>query len=243
MISLRKITLFTAIIFMGAACTTTQINRTLGDIGDVLGETGGLSQAEVAEGLKQALTQGISKGAAQASKTDGFYRNPKIKLPFPEDVQKVEQKLRQIGLGSEVDKFILTLNRGAEEAAKEARPIFVDAIKSMSIQDAWSILKGDDNAATEYLRRTTGTQLRAKFQPVISRALEKTEATRYYGSIVSTYNKLPGVQRVNPDLEDYATTKSIDGLFLLVAEEEKNIRENPVARTTELLKKVFAQAD
>lgn len=242
MISLRKITLFAFLIFLGAACTTQQINKTLGDIGDVLGENGGLSQAEVAEGLKQALSQGISKGAAQASKTDGYYRNPKIKLPFPEDVQKVEQKLRQIGLGSEVDKFILTLNRGAEEAAKEAKPIFIDAIKSMSIQDAWAILKGDDNAATEYLRRTTGTKLRAKFQPVISQALDKTEATRYYGNIVSTYNQLPGVQRVNPDLEDYATSKAIDGLFLLVAEEEKNIRENPVARTTELLKKVFAQA-
>lgn len=238
----RKIALFAAVVFIGAACTTQQINQTLGELEGVLGENSKLSQAEVAEGLKQALSQGISKGAAQASKTDGYYRNPKIKLPFPEDVQKVEQKLRQIGLGSEVDKFILTLNRGAEEAAKEAKPIFIDAIKSMSIQDAWGILKGDDNAATQYLKRTTGSKLRAKFEPIISKALDKTEATRYYGNIVTTYNQLPGVQRVNPDLQDYATSKAIEGLFLMVAEEEKNIRENPVARTTELLKKVFAQA-
>lgn len=243
MISLRKIVFFTAMLFIGSACTTQQINKTIGGIGDILGENGELSSQEVAEGLKQALTQGISKGAQQASKTDGYYRNPKIKIPFPEDVQRVEQKLRQIGLGSEVDKFVLTLNRGAEEAAKEARPIFVDAIKSMSIQDAWAILRGDDNAATQYLQRTTGNQLRAKFQPVISNALEQVEATRYYGNIVTTYNQLPGVQRVNPDLEDYATTKAIEGLFLLVAEEEKNIRENPVARTTDLLKRVFSQVD
>lgn len=242
MILFRKTVFFTMLVFIGAACTTQQINKTLGDIEGIVGG-GDLSNQEVAQGLKQALEQGISKGASQASKVDGYYRNPKIKIPFPEDVQRVEEKLRQIGLGSEVDKFIMTLNRGAEEAAKEAKPIFVDAIRSMTIQDAWNILRGDDNAATQYLRRTTGEQLRAKFQPIMSRALDQVEATRYYGNIISTYNKIPGVNRVNPDLEDYATSKAIDGLFLLVAEEEKNIRENPVARTTELMKKVFARAD
>ena len=242
MILFRKTVFFTMLVFIGAACTTQQINKTLGDIEGIVGG-GDLSNQEVAQGLKQALEQGISKGASQASKVDGYYRNPKIKIPFPEDVQRVEEKLRQIGLGSEVDKFIMTLNRGAEEAAKEAKPIFVDAIRSMTIQDAWNILRGDDNAATLYLRRTTGEQLRAKFQPIMSRALDQVEATRYYGNIISTYNKIPGVNRVNPDLEDYATSKAIDGLFLLVAEEEKNIRENPVARTTELMKKVFARAD
>ena len=239
---------FRNLLFMGmllfvAACTTQQINKTLGGIGDVLGEKDGLTTQEVAEGLKQALEQGASKGAAQASKEDGYYRNPKIRIPFPEDVRRVEEKLRQLGLGSEVDRFVMTLNRGAEEAAKEARPIFLNAIRSMTIQDAWNILKGEDNAATQYLRRTTSDQLRVKFQPVMSKALEQVNATRYYGDIVTTYNRLPGVQQVNPDLEDYATTKAMDGLFLLIAEEEKNIRENPVARTTELLKKVFARAD
>ncbi|WP_017731762.1 DUF4197 domain-containing protein [Nafulsella turpanensis] len=227
-------------LFFAVSCTTQQINQTLGEI---LAENQSLTTEEVAEGLKQALSKGISQGAAQASQEGGYYENPRLKIPFPEDAQRVEEKLRQIGLGNQVDRFILTLNRGAEEAAKEAKPIFLDAIRSMTIRDAWNILKGEDDAATEYLRRTTGEQLRAKFEPVISRALDQVEATRYYGDIVSTYNRLPGVTRVNPDLTDYATQKAIDGLFLLVAEEEKNIRENPVARTTELLKKVFAQAD
>ena len=242
MIYLRNLLLMGMLSF-AAACTTQQINKTLGGIGDILGEQNGLTTQEVAEGLKQALEQGASKGAAQASKEDGYYRNPKIRIPFPEDVSRVEEKLRQLGLGSEVDRFVMTLNRGAEEAAKEARPIFINAIRSMTIQDAWNILKGEDNAATQYLRRTTSDQLRVKFQPVISKSLDQVNATRYYGDIVSTYNRLPGVQKVNPDLEDYATTKALDGLFLLIAEEEKNIRENPVARTTELLKKVFAKAD
>ena len=142
-----------------------------------------------------------------------------------------------------VDDFILSLNRGAELAAKESKPIFVSAIKGMSIQDAWGILKGDKNAATVYLRNTTGEQLYSKFKPVISTSLEKVNATKYYSDVINTYNKIPLVEKVNPDLEDYATNKAIDGLFILVAEEELKIRENPVERTTELLKKVFAQQD
>jgi hypothetical protein len=174
-----------------------------------------------------------------ASQLDGYFKNPKIKIPFPPDVKKVEDKLRQIGLGSEVDKFILTLNRGAEDAAKEAKPIFVSAIRQMTIQDAWSILRGSDNAATEYLKRTTSAQLREKFQPVIASSLSKVNATKYYSDLVTQYNRIPFVEKVNPDLNDYATTKAMDGLFLLIADEEKKIREDPVARTTELLKRFF----
>ena len=148
-------------------------------------------------------------------------------------------EVRQIGLGGEVDKFILTLNRGAEDAAREAKPIFIDAIKSMTIQDAWSILRGEDDAATQYLRRTTGERLAEKFKPVIKASLDKVNATRYYSDIVTTYNRIPLVEKVNPDLDDYATNKAIDGLFVMIAKEEKRIREDPVARTTELLKKVF----
>jgi hypothetical protein len=138
-----------------------------------------------------------------------------------------------------VDKFVMTLNRGAEDAAKEAKPIFVNAIKQMTIQDAWGILKGEEDAATEYLRRTTSAQLREKFAPVIANSLNKVNATKYYGDIINTYNKIPLVEKVNPDLNDYATTKAMDGLFLLIAGEEKKIRQDPMARTTELLKKVF----
>jgi hypothetical protein len=186
------------------------------------------------------LIKGISNGADLASQLDGYFKNPQIKIPFPPEVKKVEDRLRQIGLGSEVDKFVMTLNRGAEDAAKEAKPIFISAIKGMTIQDAWGILKGQPDAATEYLKRMTTAQLKEKFQPVIQRSLNKVNATRYYGDLVNTYNKIPLVEDVNPDLNEYATDKAIEGLFTMIAKEEKKIREDPLARTTDLLKKVFA---
>lgn len=227
-------------VFVLGACTTAQINQTIGDVNKTLG--GGsqpLTTAQVAEGLKEALIKGISNGSDLASQLDGYFKNPSIKIPFPPEVKKVEDKLRQIGLGSEVDKFVMTLNRGAEDAAKEAKPIFITAIRSMTIQDAWSILRGEKDAATQYLMRTTSAQLKDKFKPVIQNSLNKVNATRYYSDIVTKYNQLPLVQKVNPNLDEYATDKAIEGLFFLIAQEEKNIRENPIARTTELLKKVF----
>jgi hypothetical protein len=227
-------------VFVFAACTTAQINQTIGDVNKTLGSSKPVTTAEVAEGLKEALIKGISNGSDLASQIDGYFKNPEIKIPFPPDVKKVEDRLRQIGLGAEVDKFIVTLNRGAEDAAKEAKPIFITAIKSMTIQDAWSILRGDQDAATQYLKRTTSGLLKEKFKPVIQNSLSKVNATRYYKDIVTRYNQIPLVQKVNPDLDDYATDKAIEGLFILIAKEEKNIRENPVARTTELLKRVFA---
>jgi len=199
-----------------------------------------LSKEEIGEGLKEALTNGVSKGSDLVSQLDGYYKNPEIKIPFPSEVKQVETKLRQIGLGGEVDKFIESLNRGAEDAAKEAKPIFVSAIKQMTIQDAWGILKGENDAATKYLSRTTSPQLTEKFKPVIQNSLNKVNATKYYSDLVNTYNKIPLVQKVNPNLDDYATEKAIQGLFVMVAKEEKNIRANPGARTTELLKKVFS---
>ncbi len=220
------------------ACTSAQINQALNDAGNTLGGNQ-LTSAEVAEGLKEALIKGISTGSDQASQLDGYFKNPKIKIPFPPEVKKVEDKLRQLGLGGEVDKFVMTLNRGAEDAAKEAKPIFITAIRSMTIQDAWSILRGDKDAATQYLMRTTSAQLKEKFQPVIKNSLNKVNATKYYGDIVNTYNKVPLVEKVNPELDAYATDKAIEGLFTLIAEEEGKIRDNPAERTTELLKKVF----
>lgn len=198
-----------------------------------------LSAEEIGKGLKEALEKGVSKGSDLVSQLDGYYKNPEIKIPFPPEVQKVEDRLRQMGLGGEVDKFILTLNRAAEDAAQEAKPIFVAAIKQMTIEDAWAILKGDDDAATQYLKKTTSQQLFQKFQPVIKASLEKVNATKYYSDLINTYNKIPFVEDENPDLDKYATQKAIDGLFVMIAKEEQNIRENPVARTSELLKKVF----
>ncbi len=219
-------------------CSSAQINQAISDANKTLGGSQ-LTSAEVAEGLKEALIKGISTGSDQASKLDGYFKNPQIKIPFPPEVKKVEDKLRQIGLGGEVDKFVMTLNRGAEDAAKEAKPIFIAAIKSMTIQDAWGILRGDKDAATQYLMRTTSPQLKEKFQPVIENSLNKVNATKYYGDIVNTYNKVPFVEKVNPDLNEYATSKAIEGLFSLIAIEEGKIRDNPAERTTELLKKVF----
>lgn len=204
-----------------------------------LGGSESVTTDEVARGLKEALTNGVSKGSDLVSQLDGYFKNPEIKIPFPPEVKQVESKLRAIGLGGEVDKFVLTLNRGAEDAAKEAKPIFIAAVKQMTIQDAWAILKGEKDAATQYLKRTTSSLLKEKFKPVIQNSLNKVNATKYYGDLVNSYNKIPLVQKVNPDLDDYATERAIEGLFVMIAKEEKNIRQNPLARTSELLKKVF----
>ncbi|QNE39163.1 DUF4197 domain-containing protein [Hymenobacter sp. NBH84] len=204
--------------------------------------TGSVSQTEAAEGLKQALIQGISKGTDQASQTDGFYLNKLIRIPFPPDAQRVANTLRTIGLGSQVDQFELSLNRGAEDAAKSAKPIFLAAIKSLTFKDVWGILTGQKDAATQYLKRTTTTQLTTAFQPIIQQSLDKVNATRYYTALTTRYNRIPLVTPVQTDLNQYATGKAIDGLFTLVAQEEANIRENPVARTTELLKRVFGKS-
>ena len=228
------------LVVICSACTTAQINQTIGDVNKAMGSETPLTTAEVAEGLKEALIKGISTGSDLASQVDGYFKNPEIKIPFPPEVKKVEDKLRQVGLGGEVDKFVMTLNRGAEDAAREAKPIFISAIKAMTIQDAWGILKGEPDAATQYLKRTTTPQLKEKFRPVIKNSLNKVSATKYYGDIVQKYNTIPFTEDVNPNLDEYATDKAIEGLFTLIAKEEKNIRHDPVARTTELLKKVFA---
>lgn len=236
---MKRLPLLLLYIFF-AGCTTTQVTQALKEANKAIGTSSpSLTTAEVAEGLKEALIKGISIGADQVSQLDGYFKNPSIKIPFPPDVKKVEDKLRQVGLGNEVDKFIMTLNRGAEDAAREAKPIFISAIQSMTIEDAWAILKGEPDAATQYLKRTTSAQLRQKFDPVIRNSLDKVHATRYYDDIVTQYNKIPFVEKVNSDLGSYATERAIEGLFYMIAREEKNIRENPAARTTELLKKVF----
>ena len=203
------------------------------------GSTGSLTQDEAARGLKEALTLGISKGTDQASQTDGFYLNKFIRIPFPPDAQRVATTLRSIGLGSQVDKFELTLNRGAEDAAKSAKPIFLSAIKSLTFKDVWGILTGEKDAATNYLKRTTTHQLTTAFQPIMQRSLDQVGATKYYTDLTTRYNRIPLVTPVQTDLNQYATGKAIDGLFTLVAQEEANIRENPVARTTAILKRVF----
>ncbi len=231
--------LIVAIVLLSCDVAFPQLGKMLEKAKKAVSGSTALSAEEVAQGLKEALTNGISKGSDLTSKVDGYFKNQEIKIPFPPDVKKVETRLRQMGLGGEVDKFVLSLNRGAEDAAKEAKPIFIAAIKQMTIDDAFSILKGEPDAATQFLKKTTTAQLKEKFKPVVQKSLDKVSATQYYGDLVGTYNKIPLVQKVNPDLNEYATDLAIQGLFIMIAKEEKNIRQNPLARTSDLLKKVF----
>jgi len=203
---------------------------------------GPLSNGDVVGGLKEALTVGSRNAAGLASRVDGFYKNPRIFIPFPPEALKVKSTLEGLGLKSQVDRFVMTLNRAAEEAAKEAAPIFVNAVRGLTIQDGFKILNGPNNAATSYLRGKTTAQLTAAFRPVVQRAIQKTEVTKYWSPLASDYNRLPMVQKVNPDLNAYVTQKAVSGLFQLIANEELKIRRDPAARVTDLLKKVFGAA-
>ena len=205
------------------------------------GGTGtGVSQAEAAEGIKAALSQGLVKATMQLNRENGFFGDAFYKILLPPDAKKIENSLRAIGLGKQVDKAILQINRGAEDAAGFAQPIFIDAIKQMTLVDAIAIVRGGDTSATHYFRTKTMEKLTAAFMPVIKSSLNKVDATKYYGDIVNTYNNFPTTfNKINPDLPSFVTEKATNALFDLVAKEEKNIRENPVARTTEILKKVF----
>lgn len=199
----------------------------------------GLSNTQIVDGLKEALSIGTKNSSESASKVDGFFKNPLIKIPFPQEVKMVESTARKAGLGKTADQFVLSLNRAAEGASKEAAPIFLNAITSMSITDALGILNGGNEAATKYLQEKTTTDLKSKFNPVVKTAIEKAYVTKYWNPLITKYNKLPLVQKVNPNLEDYVTTKALEGLFKLVAQEETKIRTNPAARVNDLLKSVF----
>jgi hypothetical protein len=203
--------------------------------------TGSYTESEAASAIKEALSKGGEKGVALVSKENGYFGDGEIKIPFPQDAKSMEEKLRAIGLGNKVDEVVLSLNRAAEDAASQAKDIFIAAIKEMTLTDAINIVKGNDNAATEYLKTHTTTQLTNKFSPIIEASLKKVNATKYWNDIITTYNKIPLVKKMNPDLTAYVTGKAIDGLFVKVAKEEKQIRENPAERTTELLKKVFGK--
>jgi hypothetical protein len=197
-----------------------------------------LSPEEISAGLKEALRIGSEKAAAQVSSADGFFKDAVIKILMPEEAKKAEQKLRALGLGKQVDNAILAMNRAAEDAAKSAAPIFAAAVKDMSITDAFSILRGTDVAATSYLKEKTSNPLAEAFRPAIEKSLEKVNATRYWTTVFTTYNKM-SPDKVNPDLEAYVTEKALEGIFYQLAQQEKAIRRNPAARTTELLQKVF----
>jgi len=201
------------------------------------------SSIEIGGSLKQALEIATSKSSDKLSAVDGFFGNAAIKILFPPQAQKAERTLRKFGFNKLCDNAILSLNRAAEDAAKQAKPIFINAIKQMTLKDVTNILLGKPDAATEYFKRTTTVNLTVAFKPVVQNSLNKTGATKYYGDAVNQYNRVPFVRKMNPDISDYVTQKAIDGLFYEIALEEQNIRHNVGARTTPLLQKVFGFAD
>ena len=218
-------------LFMISGCETAK--SILGSM-----DTGGLTKQEVSSGLKEALKVGTDSATFHLGLLNGFYKDDMIKILMPPEAVKVEKALRDIGMGSLVDKAVLSMNRAAEDASKYVGNIFLDAIKQMTIQDAFGILKGGDFAATDYLKQKTTAQLTAAFKPVISKSLEFTEATKYWKDVFSVYNKV-SKQPVDPDLTNYVTDKALAGLYYHVGLEEQKIRTNPAARVTEILKRVF----
>lgn len=214
-------------------------------IGKVINSVSGfgndtMSVSTIASGLKEALQVGTQRGTSKLSAADGFFKNAALKILMPAEAQKVETRLRALGLGKQVDNAILSMNRAAEDASKSAAPIFINAIKQMSIQDAVGILRGGDFAATSYLKGKTTTNLTEAFRPVIEKSLSKVGATKYWNTLFSTYNQF-STQKVNTDLSAYVTEKALTGIFNEISLEEQKIRRDPAAQTTALLKKVFGK--
>jgi hypothetical protein len=198
---------------------------------------------DIAAGLKEALNKGITEQVSKLTQVDGFYKNELVKIVMPEELTKVDKTLRKLGMGSLADDGIKALNRAAEDAVKEATPVFVAAIKNIKIADAKTILMGNENAATTYLQQSTNKELYAKFLPVVQQSIGKVGADKIWNGIVQKYNTVPLVSKVNPDLNDYVTNKTLEGVFKMIAVEEKNIRTNLKSRTSPLLIKVFSLQD
>ncbi|KIC00101.1 hypothetical protein OA93_00340 [Flavobacterium sp. KMS] len=237
---MKKILLL-ALTFSLTACAQIKIPKNLNELSSQIQTLGG--GADIASGLKEALDKGISKQVTKLTATDGFYKNEAVKILMPAELQKVDATLRKIGLSSLADEGIKVLNRAAEDAVKEATPIFVSAVKNMSFNDAKSILLGNENAATTYLQSSTTTALYSKFNPVIKNSFSKVGADVIWSNIISKYNSIPLVKKVNPDLTDYTTNQALAGVFKMIAVEEKGIRTDISERTTPLLKSVFALQD
>lgn len=228
--------IFCACLF--TACDPAALQRTLNGL-----QGSELSNQEIASGLKQALEIGIAKGSESLSQRDGYYKSP-YKIFLPPEAEKIASKLRSVPGFQDVEEVILEkINRGAEDAASRAKPIFVDAIRGLTFSDVMNILMGGKNAATSYLQEATSGSLYDAFNPVIATSLDKFNARSYWSDAVEVYNKIPFVEKANPDLDDYVTAKALEGLFTKIAEEELNIRTNLSARTTDLLKRVFAKQD
>lgn len=225
------------VVFNLTACAELQ------NVINELPQGGTLSNTDIAAGLRQALDFGIDKQVSKLTQKDGFYKNELVKILLPEELQKVDKALRNVGLSSLADSGLKALNRAAEDAVKEATPIFVSAVKDITFADAKNILLGDDNAATNYLSAKTQTALYDKFRPVIQNSFSKVGADQIWTNLITKYNTLPLTNDVNPDLTDYVTTEALEGVYTMIAVEEKEIRNKISSRSTDLLKKVFALQD
>jgi hypothetical protein len=220
-------------------------NGTIKNLGKAIGVNTGNSnssftQSEAAQAIKEALSNGITKGVDKVSVADGYFKNAMIKILLPPEAQQAETALRGIGMSNLVDEAVARMNHAAEDAAKKATPIFLNAIQQMTVNDAINIVNNkQQDAATKFLQRTTTEQLVAAFKPSIKEALDKSLATKYWADMTNAYNEIPFVEKINTDLPDYVTRKAITGLFYMIAQEEAQIRKDPVARTTEILRKVF----
>ena len=233
---MKKITVFfIALTFMGCAELQKVVNQ--------LPQGGVLTQEQIGNGLRQALDNGIQHQVSKLTATDGFYKNDLVKILLPEELQAVDKGLRSIGLGNLADEGLKAINRTAEDAVKTATPIFVNAVKEITFNDAKNILLGADNAATSYLEGKTTTALYSEFNPVIKNSFSKVGADKIWSNLITKYNSIPFVKKVNPDLTDYVTTEALEGVFTMIAVEEKGIREKVGLRDTPLLRQVFALQD
>jgi len=234
---MKKIIVFASFISLFGCAELQQVASQYPQLGTALGNP------DIAAGLKEALNNGITKEVSKLTATDGFFKNQMVKILLPAELQKVDKTLRNIGLSSLADEGLKVLNRAAEDAVKEATPIFVNAVKNMTFTDAKNILLGADNAATTYLQNSTSQALYSKFSPVVQNSLGKVGGDKVWSTIITKYNAVPMTADVNPDLTDYVTDKAMEGVFKMIAVEEKDIRTNLSARTSDLLKRVFAMQD
>ncbi|MDX1463202.1 MAG: DUF4197 domain-containing protein [Marinirhabdus sp.] len=233
---MKKLVLFLSCFVLVSCAELQQVVNTLP-------QAGGVDPTMIANGLRQALDFGIDKQVSKLTQKDGFYKNNLVKILLPQELRKVDRTLRDIGLSSLADEGLKVLNRAAEDAVKEATPIFVDAVRDITFTDAKNILLGPDNAATNYLEGRTNAALYSKFNPVINNSFQRVGADRIWNEIITKYNAIPFVNKVNPDLTDYVTNQALEGVYTMIAVEEKKIRNNIAARTTNLLRQVFILQD
>lgn len=237
--------LFLGLILLASTSVVGQTKRQVliqsGKLDKISSNKPQITNDEVIQGLREALTNGAKTAVSSGSMLDGFYKNQLIFIPWPPEANAMKDKLSMLGMQGQITKFEESMNRAAEEAAKSAFDVFSNAVLNMSVTDGFAILKGGDTAATNYLRNATVAELTEKFKPIVIQAMVKVKVSEYWNPLITKYNKIPGVQKLNPDIEAYVTAKAINGLMLLISQQETKIRQDPAAQTTALLQRVFGK--